>query len=459
MPRGGYLAAGDDQHQRVAGGPFALYTRPAVTPKTSLHAAPLVGESRVLQSVSPWDCLWAARDQAAAKAAFAWESPGGERLAGLGAAATIRAAGGGRFTDARDHVAAALRGAELRGDAPERFPGAIAIGGFAFAEESGRAAGWPGFADAWFTVPELVWWQAPYGPTIETTWSGSAAREDGDAVSPRPDSSPIWSRADWTRAVREILARIGAGELSKAVLARCVETDLPLGAHPVDLLKTLREDHPGCYRFLLADGRGNAFLGASPERLIRLADDEVFADAVAGTTRRGSTSQEDRSRAESLSQSAKDRSEHEAVLRHIQEALRPTCISLQSPDQPEVMTLRHMLHLRTPVRGLAREGSHVLDLLALLHPTPAVAGRPCDRALTLIRELEPSARGWYAGPIGWVNARGEGDFAVGIRSVSVRGGRARLFAGAGIVSGSDPELEWNETELKMRPILDAIARD
>jgi len=124
-----------------------------------------------------------------------------------------------------------------------------------------------------------------------------------------------------------------------------------------------------------------------------------------------------------------------------------------------VMMLQHMLHLRTPARGQANKGSHVLDLVARLHPTPAVAGRPCDRALALIREMEPSPRGWYAGPVGWVNARGDGDFAVGIRSVSVRGGRARLFAGAGIVEGSDPDLEWSETELKMRPILDAIARD
>jgi menaquinone-specific isochorismate synthase len=398
-------------------------------------------------------------------------------MSGIGVAATINSAGGGRFADVRERVAEALRGAVHSGDAPEGFPGAIAIGGFAFAEEPGHGPAWPGFADAWFTVPERIWWQAPYGPTIETTWANGAARTEGGVSTPRADAGAIlaradagailaradsfrtWNRSTWARAVREILARIGAGELSKAVLARSAELDLPRDTDPLDLLRTLREDHPGCYRFLLADGRGAAFLGASPERLIRLAGDRVATEAVAGTLRRGSTAQEDRAHAESLLQSAKERAEHQAVLCHIQEALRPACVSLEAPDRPEVLTLQHMHHLRTPVRGVAREGSHVLDLVARLHPTPAVAGRPRDRALALIRELEPSPRGWYAGPVGWVNARGDGDFAVGIRSVSLRDRRARFYAGAGIVAGSDPDSEWNETELKMRPILDAISRD
>jgi isochorismate synthase EntC len=163
--------------------------------------------------------------------------------------------------------------------------------------------------------------------------------------------------------------------------------------------------------------------------------------------------------ARALDTRAKDRSEQGVVVRHLLETLGAVCGTLEAPETPEVMRLPHLLHLRTRVRGLAREGANVLDLVSRLHPTPAVAGWPRAEALEWIRRVESGDRGWYSGAVGWVNAAGEGDFAVGIRAVGIRARCARVFAGAGVVEGSDPELEWNETELKMKGILDAIARD
>jgi isochorismate synthase len=223
-------------------------------------------------------------------------------------------------------------------------------------------------------------------------------------------------------------------------------------------MHSLRGAYPDCYRFLIADGEGNAFLGASPERLVRLAEDQVLTEAVAGTLR-CEAGDDAQALAQELAGSDKNRAEHRIVLDHLLEALKPACETIEAPPAPEAMRLPHLLHLRTQVVGRARAGAHVLDLVSRLHPTPAVAGWPRPEALAWIARVEAEDRGWYAGPVGWVDANGNGDFAVGIRSITVQDRVARIFAGAGIVEGSDPELEWREIDLKMKGILDAIARD
>ena len=439
-------------HAPVAGRRGDIYTRPAVTTKTPSSETLLA---------SPWACLREHLERGPSVPAFLWEAPSGESIAGIGIAAQIVASGAGRFSEARDRIAAVLA---------EGFPGAIAIGGLGFSDAPSCGSGWPGFPGAWLAVPKRAWWSAPGGTMIEATWGDEAGAEPR-GLGPARDNSRserrlegdagARTRESWSDAVRESLRGIASGQMSKVVLARCLDVTLSPRIRAPDILDALRASHPSCYRFMVADGRGRAFLGASPERLIRLVGGEVRTEAVAGTVRRaqsrGDLADEDRERARALLESPKERSEHELVLRHIRDRLGAACGELDYPAEPQILALRHMLHLRTPVRGRARDGAHVLDLAARLHPTPAVAGWPRDAALSAIGELEPMERGWYAGGVGWVNAAGEGDFAVGIRSVSLVGDRARLFAGAGIVAGSDPDLEWSETELKMRPILDAIA--
>jgi menaquinone-specific isochorismate synthase len=419
------------------------------------HVRPgsLSGESSAVPGHSPWECLEEARRGAAELPLFLWEAPDGEAMAGIGSVARLEASGKGRFAEIRSKLAALLARAEHPGPRPHGFPGAIAIGGFSFAEQ-GPHRGWPGFADASFQVPSRVFWRAPGGETIETRWSVKGTSPDAQGAT-EPGPAHAWDREAWIDAVRLTLDRIREGAFSKAVLARSVGVPLDRSADPVAILASLRDAYPGCYRFLIADDSGNAFLGASPERLVRFTGGEIRSEAVAGTQR---CEPGDAGAIRALVESEKDRSEHAIVLRHLVETLTPLCESVAA-GATEVMRLPHLLHLRTPVRGRAREDTHILDLVSGLHPTPAVAGWPRPEALAWIREAEASGRGWYAGPVGWVNAEGEGDFAVGIRAVALRGRHARLFAGAGIVDGSDPGLEWSETELKMKGILDAVARD
>jgi isochorismate synthase len=388
-----------------------------------------------------------------------WESPGGEAFAGIGSAFRVEAEGGGRFGDIRARLTSVLGRARHRGAAPRGFPGAVAIGGFSFAEQGGRR-GWPGFADGSFWVPERIFWRAPGAETVETRWSvGSVAAETpGRNLPGEPETMESWDREAWLMAVRRTLERIREGVISKAVLARSLVIPLERAADAIAILASLREAYPTCYRFLIDDGGGSVFLGASPERLVRLTGGEILTEAVAGT-QRCEPGDDAAKLARALLTRPKDLTEHRLVLRHLLEILAPICETLDASKTPEVMRLPHLLHLRTEVRGSVRPGSHVLDLVSRLHPTPAVAGWPRREALDWIAQVEAGERGWYAGPVGWVNAAGEGDFAVGIRSVAIRGRSARLFAGAGIVEGSDPDLEWSETELKMKGILDAIARD
>ncbi len=438
-------------------------SRPVSTP-----LEPLLGESAPIAGRSPWECLWELREETSARPAFLWEAPDGEEIAGIGAVARIEASGRGRFETARLRIARALGGAEHRGTPPNGFPGAIAVGGFAFAEQEGHPRS-PGFADAMFLIPERVFWKGRGGETIETRWSAPGADADtttgesgtpadgSDRTAEEPTRAREWDREGWIAAVRATLARVQEGAFSKAVLARSIDVALAERLSPVEILRSIRAAYPTCYRFLISDGRGTAFLGASPERLVRLVGGEVSTEAVAGTLRREPGDDEE-SLARTLARSAKDRSEHEMVVRYLLETLRLDCVDLHAPDGPGVMRLPHLLHLRTPVRGRVRGNGNVIDLVERLHPTPAVAGMEPKQALAWIRSVEPGGRGWYAGPVGWVNARGEGDFAVGIRSLAVRGRRARLFAGSGIVLGSDPDLEWEETEVKMKGILDAVAR-
>jgi menaquinone-specific isochorismate synthase len=199
------------------------------------------------------------------------------------------------------------------------------------------------------------------------------------------------------------------------------------------------------------------FLGATPERLVKLAGREVFVDCIAGSIARGVTDDEDERLAQVLLASEKDRTEHEVVVHAVKEALSGVCDELIRPsDTPKVVRSRNVQHLSTPLRGRLSGGNCVLDLVERLHPTPAVGGFPRDLALHAIREREGFDRGWYAGPLGWVNGNGEGEFAVAIRSALLAGNEATLYAGAGIVADSDPDAEYAETGLKLKPMLAAL---
>jgi len=261
---------------------------------------------------------------------------------------------------------------------------------------------------------------------------------------------------DYRASVRRALQRIDAGEFKKIVLARAVDLTTARPLHPLRVLNGLRQHFPECYAFSLANGRGQSFIGASPERLLRVSQGVLETEALAGSTRRGVGASEDAALGAALIQSEKDLREHRLVLDTIVGRLTQLGLQAEHAAHPGLRRLANVQHLHTPVRATLGEQVRLLDVLAAMHPTPAVGGFPAAAAIARIRELEGFPRGLYAGAIGWVNARGGGEFFVGIRSALVSGAKARVYAGNGIVAGSDPEKEFAETEWKFKAMLGAL---
>jgi isochorismate synthase len=270
-------------------------------------------------------------------------------------------------------------------------------------------------------------------------------------VARRPDVE------DWNRLVGLFAGAVGRGRIDKVVLARRVDLVARIELDVPNALRRLAASAPEStiYAFRRA---GRTFLGATPERLVWTDGREFRTAAVAGSIERGATAAEDAAFAANLLASDKDREEHAVVVAAIAEGLAPITERLEIAPGPTVMELRHVQHLVTPIEGTLREQAGLLSLAGRLHPTPAVGGEPRDLALPLIDEHEGFDRGWYAGPIGWLGADGDGEMWVALRCGVVERTRASLFAGCGIVADSDPEREWDESRIKLRAVVSALGR-
>jgi menaquinone-specific isochorismate synthase len=287
------------------------------------------------------------------------------------------------------------------------------------------------------------------------------AAADAPAATDPPTGQPLaWSPGSrpvehWARAVAEVIGRISAGELDKVVLARDVVAELPGPLDVVALLERLARGYPECWTFNV-DG----LVGATPELLVRRDGDRVTSRVLAGTVRRRGDDSVDAGLAEALLASGKDLEEHEYAVHSVAEALAAHCTDLTVPPTPHVLSLANVQHLATDVCGLLADGAPALALAASLHPTAAVCGTPTERAAALIRELEGMDRGRYAGPVGWIDARGDGELGIALRCAAVEDSprgpatRMRLYAGCGIVAGSDPDAEIAESDAKF----DAVRR-
>ncbi|WP_030168611.1 isochorismate synthase [Spirillospora albida] len=412
--------------------------KPAVTAPDRLHV-------RTVEIPDPGDLI----TDLPHPTALAWIHHG-EGIAGWGEAARLTHPGGDdRFTTA-DH---ALRDLFAHADVhdPLELPGTgpVAFGGFGFDPKSpdsvlivprriiGRRDG-----RAWLTAigdgPEPFTHPHPPTPPTHLTWSDGAL------------TAPAWERAVAT-AVQRIRALEGTDRLHKVVLAR----DLHARAtEPIDarvLIRRLADRFPNCYTFSVA-----GLVGATPELLIRRTGDHIDSLVLAGTTARGTTPADDAARATRLAASPKDREEHRYAADMVRDALTPLCTELHVPDRPEILTLPNLIHLASPVHGRLDRDRSVLDVVAALHPTPAVCGTPTHAALHLIRELEGMDRGRYAGPVGWIDARGDGEWGIALRCAEINGTRARLFAGCGIVADSDPAAELAEAQTKFQAMRHAL---
>lgn len=378
-------------------------------------------------------------------------------IVGLGLAAAWRARGPHTLAAAGELHRRLTPAAVVGDEPPWRLP--LAFAGFAFASEP-RARHWAPFGDGLLLVPRVLlildgdegWWVE----TVSVRADGgdtSGALPPPEAGETKPDRAV--SPAEWTAAVLRVLDRIAAGEAAKVVVAR--EARLERHRPPDEVLVSLALRFPTCTVFAFDLG-GPCFLGATPERLAAVERGSFEVMALAGTAPRGGSPAEDEALAARLLADRKEREEHAVVVRAILDDLEPVAGALQVDPEPHVVRLPNLHHLRTLVRGQLRAGVTLFDLAARLHPTPAVGGMPRAAARRLIGEVEPFDRGWYAGPLGWVDAAGDGEFVVALRSaLLVPGEPARLFAGCGVVARSDPEREFVESELKLAAIREALA--
>ncbi len=405
----------------------------------------------------------------AAEATVAW-SAGDLVIVGIGIAREARGRGDGRWGEV---IATAMRD----GTAPRVFidgvPSSLAalgfarprfLGGAAFAPGSADRAPWTGFGDAWFVLPR--WTYVSNGVAAMLVLAASDGRDAPDelarlrgllAAAPARRTQPRLlelqpARADeWRTQVTSITEAIGRGEYSKIVAARTCSVALAGAVDAAALVAALDERHADCIRVLVRPPGAGTLVAATPERLVRRDRESVHCDALAGTI--AIVAPDARA---TLLASAKDRREHELVVRAIRAALEDAGATVDVAAEPDVKALRHVLHLHTPFRATLREPRHVLELVARLHPTPAVGGTPTPSAIAWIQAHEPVARGWYASPVGWFDFDGNGELAVAIRSGVLVDNRAHLWAGAGIVAGSDPDRELAETDAKFRAMLGAL---
>ncbi len=267
----------------------------------------------------------------------------------------------------------------------------------------------------------------------------------------------IPSKSEYENIIYSVLERIKPEKLEKVVISRSHQVKVGKDFSAISALQVLRNMYPKCTNFFFNFPDSGVFFGATPERLISKSKQQIQTEALAGTIARGRNMEEDRLLAETLFDSHKEREEHRFVIEQIKRRLQTLISDIDISKEPEIFKLKNVQHLKTPISAQLENGENILDLVNLLHPTPAVAGTPMEEAKDVIRELEPHDRGWYSGPVGWINPAGDGDFFVALRSALVKNEEAHIFVGGGIVSESLPNQEWIETELKLQPIISAIS--
>jgi isochorismate synthase len=465
----------------------ALEALPAAEPGSLRTATVALGD---LDAIA----LFAAARELDLEAALWLQPSEGMAIVGIGRAWAVEPGGPARFAEAgRSWRALVARhgdgaaGARDGAAEPSRLPrgaGPILLGGLGFTGRTPAADDeWAPFGPASLVLPELAFARTSGGAFVTAAatggdgtgprvlgrrWVALAARARelapaAGALVARPAAAPLATtgerpdRAAWDRLVGLFAGAVGRGRLDKVVLARRVALRSPLELDPVNALRRLAAAGPESTTFAFVRD-GVTFLGATPERLARTEGRAFRTAAIAGSAPRGADAAEDALLAAALRASDKEREEHAVVVTMLRDALRPIVERLDVAHTPGILALRDVQHLSTPMEGVLRDETGILALAERLHPTPAVGGEPRDAALALIAEHEGFDRGWYAGPVGWLGADGDGELMVALRCGLVEGQRATLFVGCGIVADSDPAREWEESRIKLRPVVSAVGR-
>jgi menaquinone-specific isochorismate synthase len=420
-------------------------------PSAARLEAPLV--VRTVEIEDPGPLLALLPDTADATGKAAWVRRG-DGLVGWGVAAIRRTSGPHRFADAKRWWSEHVRTAVVRDEVDRPGTGVVCFGSFGFADEPG---------DSVLVVPEVV-----VGRRGSTTWLTSIGLGSiPSSPTLRPTTAPepprgiafsdgALSGGEWESVVAEAVRRINDGALEKVVLARDLVATADADIDVRWPLGQLAETYPMCWTFHV-DG----LFGATPEMLVRRERGLVTSRVLAGTIRRTGDDARDLTLAATLARSSKDLEEHEYAVRSVADALEPHCSSMNVPESPFVLHLPNVMHLATDVAGVMHDTADPLatslDLAEALHPSAAVGGTPTDVATALITEIEGMDRGRYAGPVGWMDATGDGEWGLALRSAEAAGNRVRLFAGCGVVADSDPGSELAEAQAKFVPVRDSLA--
>lgn len=353
--------------------------------------------------------------------------------------------------------------------------GPLIFGGFSFDPLKQKTELWSKFSHSQFHVPKFML-SIIHGKTFLTTnmlcskdtdpalFEAAAkemqllfnrAEQEKDQQPARLIDTNVVSPQRWREIVDQVVQDLKNGPLKKVVLARELRLIFDQEVASEKVLSTLRKEQHNSFTFAF-ESNGDCFIGATPERLVKKQGDNVFSTCLAGSIPRGKTPEDDQILGEQLLADRKNRMEHQYVVEMIKEALEESCEDLILPDKPQLMKLKNIQHLYTPVIGKCKKDSSLLLLVERLHPTPALGGLPKKEAVEKIRQVEELDRGFFGAPLGWIDYKGNGEFAVSIRSGLIQGKEASLFAGCGIVADSDAESEFMETSLKFRPMLTAL---
>lgn len=376
----------------------------------------------------------------------------GDGIVGIGETLRLEFTGADRLAEAAAAWRTVAAAATVVDPVHEPGSGLVALGAFAFADSSAEASV--------LIVPELVIGRRGPVSWVTRIAAGASAASTAPiglptAIGERPRANlaaASLSREQYVELVRSVVARIRAGEVEKVVMARDAAARIPADADRRALLQELAEAYPDTLTFAV-DG----LIGASPETLVSVHAREASARVLAGSRARGAGTADDAAAATALATSQKDLDEHAFAVQSVLRALRPHARAVTASESPFTLKLANLWHLATDVEVELAEDASGLDLVAALHPTAAVAGSPTVDALRLIAELEPFDRGRYAGPVGWIDQDGDGEWVIALRCARVDDdGTLTAYAGAGIVSDSDPDSELAETRMKFRPIADAL---
>ncbi|GAB4072751.1 isochorismate synthase [Barrientosiimonas marina] len=429
----------------------------------------LMSMTKKIQSINPLAFFEAAGIQAMNRTF--WSSTAEDIcIAGAGSAFDITA-GTNRVEHAETIWNQLLREAVIHNPYEVSGTGLLALGGMSFDPVKQQSDVWRHFPDLALTIPSFmltsrddacyftvnVRVQANDDPaSLEQTLQQTekvlrdppAHLAEGPTIQMKQEIDP----EIWKETVRFTTEYLQQHYADKIVLARALQVDLTDDAAIASLLKRLLETQPNSYVFAFERGE-DCFVGASPERLVKQEQDQILSTCLAGTASRGHTQEADAAIADALYHDTKNRREHDAVVSMIRQSLTHFCTNLNIPDKPVIYPLKNLQHLYTPVTATLKDGYSLFNIVEQLHPTPALGGVPRQEALTFIRDCEHLDRGWYGAPVGWLDSNRNGEFAVGIRSGLIREDQATLFAGCGIMKDSDPETEYEETNMKFAPML------